>query len=782
MTPPLSAPLRTTLALAWLVLLSVAALWLGSRLQLSGDLRRFMPEARTPAQKLLIDELGEGPGSRLLLLALSGAEPSLLATQSSALRTALQRQPGLTLVSNGQGLGPEAIPERLRAYRYLLAPAPQASDFSASALHASLQQRLQDLASPAAELVEPLIAADPSLQLLAVAQALQPTQLPQLQHGVWFDHAGKQALLLLQTQAPGFDPAGQQQALDAIQTAFTQISADTGSVLEITGPGAFSAKISARTSGEASMIGSIDTLGMVLLLVLAYRSWRIPLLGFLPLASAGLAGLSAVALLFDGVHGITIAFGFTLIGVVQDYPIHFFSHQRPGLSPWANVRALWPTLGTGVASTCIAYLTFLFSGVDGLRQLAVFTIAALAAAALATRWLLPALADPARRDFADSAALARLWQRIERLPRPRASLALLALMALLTAALMPGRFWENDLSRLTPVDPADLQRDAQLRAELGAPDVRYVLALRGADTEQALVASERLLPLLHQQQLAGNLSGYDLAARYLPSAATQRQRQAQLPDAASLRTALATATASLPFRNEVFAPFLAEVQRARSAPPLRSADLAGTAFATAVQGLLLEADDHTTALVSLSGLRDPAQLAQALRGHGAELIDLKQASESLVAAYRGRLLWALAAASLLLLATVWLALRAPRRMLRVLLPMLLTTLLVIAVLRALGVELNLFHLVGLILAAGLGLDYGLFFEHAGDGRAEQLRTLHGLIVCSAMTVLVFALLAASSIPVLRAIGSTVALGVVCNFVLALLVSRHPAREVSNAGT
>jgi predicted exporter len=39
---------------------------------------------------------------------------------------------------------------------------------------------------------------------------------------------------------------------------------------------------------------------------------------------------------------------------------------------------------------------------------------------------------------------------------------------------------------------------------------------------------------------------------------------------------------------------------------------------------------------------------------------------------------------------------------------------------------------------------------------------------------VFALLGLSSIPVLRAIGSTVALGVVFNFVLALLIVREPA--------
>src|SRR5690606_5645983 len=193
----------------------------------------------------------------------------------------------------------------------------------------------------------------------------------------------------------------------------------------------------------------------------------------------------------DRVHGITIAFGFTLIGVVQDYPIHFFSHQRAGLSPWRSVRALWPALATGVVATCIAYLTFLFSGVDGLRQLAVFTIVALATAALCTRYALPGLIDPGRRDLAHSPRLQALWQRIERLPRPRGSLLVVALLALAVVAFSPSAFWQNDLSRLTPVPEPLLQRDAQLREELGAPDVRYVLTLQAADVEAALMGSER---------------------------------------------------------------------------------------------------------------------------------------------------------------------------------------------------------------------------------------------------------------------------------------------------
>uniref|UniRef100_UPI000A7340AF MMPL family transporter n=1 Tax=Xanthomonas graminis TaxID=3390026 RepID=UPI000A7340AF len=214
----------------------------------------------------------------------------------------------------------------------------------------------------------------------------------------------------------------------------------------------------------------------------------------------------------------------------------------------------------------------------------------------------------------------------------------------------------------------------------------------------------------------------------------------------------------------------------RRAPLLTARDLHGTPLATTVDGLLLDRADHATALVSLTGLRDPALLAAAVQGSGAQLMDLKEASESLVAAYRGRVLGALCIAALLLALTVAIALRTPRRIVRVLLPMALTTLLILALLRGCGVELNLFHLIALILAAGLGLDYALFFDHAGDDRADQLRTLHALIVCSLMTLLVFALLAASSIPVLRAIGSTVALGVLFNFVLALLISRETASD------
>ena len=180
------------------------------------------------------------------------------------------------------------------------------------------------------------------------------------------------------------------------------------------------------------------------------------------------------------------------------------------------------------------------------------------------------------------------------------------------------------------------------------------------------------------------------------------------------------------------------------------------------------------ALVTFSGVSDAAALRELTNGSDGDaiLLDLKEASESLVAQQRTHILWSLLISSVLLTAVIAFSLRDLGRVTRVLAPMLLTTAIAVAFLQATGVSLTLFHLIALLLAAGLGLDYALFFEHVEDDPQEQRRTLHAVLVCSLSTLMVFALLGTSQMPVLRAIGVTVSLGVVANFVLALLLTRE----------
>ena len=180
-----------------------------------------------------------------------------------------------------------------------------------------------------------------------------------------------------------------------------------------------------------------------------------------------------------------------------------------------------------------------------------------------------------------------------------------------------------------------------------------------------------------------------------------------------------------------------------------------------IEAMLIERDDHWLGLGTIVGMHDARAfetLAEETNG-AVRLLDLKGASESLVASYRERILRAFVIAIVLLVATVLIAFRNIHRAWHVLAPMTLATILVLAVLRFAGTSLSLFHLVALTLAAGLGLHYALFFERTTPDAAEARRTLHATLVCVISALLVFALLAWSSLPVLRAIGLTVSLGV-----------------------
>src|SRR5690606_14375695 len=91
---------RLALLLGWVALLALGGVLLSRALVMEEDLRRFLPTPRTPAQVLLVDELGDGPGSRMLLLAVSGADEETLAAHSRALAAELAARPEIALVAN----------------------------------------------------------------------------------------------------------------------------------------------------------------------------------------------------------------------------------------------------------------------------------------------------------------------------------------------------------------------------------------------------------------------------------------------------------------------------------------------------------------------------------------------------------------------------------------------------------------------------------------------------------------------------------------------------------
>jgi predicted exporter len=765
----------------WLAGLATAFLWVISQTTVRHDMSSFMPRAATLEQRLLMNELRAGPVARLTLITLGGASPKRLAELSKQVASRLRAGGSLVRVANGEQIFDGAERERLFRYRYLLSPAVRAERFSVDALRTALEQRLRELASPVPSFDRPWLAQDPTAEMRAMLNAWRGQAQPRSLRGVWFDAEGQRALLLAQTRAPGFDLDAQERAQQAIREAVGD--AGDGSVeLSMSGPGVFAVTSRDVIRTDIRRLGITAAVVAVVILLLSYRSMRLLLIGGLPLLSAVAAGVIAVDLVFGAIHGIVLAFGVTVIGVAIDYPIHLFSHLNASEPVRRSLADIWPTIRLGAITTAMGYLAMSGTDFPGLMQFATFAIAGLLTAAAYTRWGLAGLL-PERYVPKYSSPVADWYARS---PRPGMVWGGLMIFAGVAAlAFLVSRDhgpWEDDIAALSPIPESVMARDRSLHAQLGVPDTNHVLLVKAPDAQAALQASEALAGSLRQLVADGVIGSFELAARYLPSARTQQERQSSLPEPARLREDLAQALAGTPFKQGAFAPFEKAVATARTLPPLLPRDLEGTTLGLRLGSTLLTVDGGWVALITLAGVKDAHALRSRLSRHQDQellYLDLKRVTSSLMADFREhastRVLWSILAIALVL----WLGLRSARRTLRVLLPGFVAVIIDVAVLRMTGELLSLFHLVSLLLVVGISIDYGLFFSRGDADAGMRGRTFHGLTVCVLSTVSVFGILATSRLPVLNAIGTIVAVGVALSFLAAMLLARPaPARSSS----
>jgi predicted exporter len=777
----------TFLALAALAALVVA------RAHYTADLSAFLPRAPSARERLLVEQLRTGLASRLIMVAVEGGDRGARASLAAALAQRLRADPQFLAVNDGDASGEAALIAFVAAHRYLLSDAVTAQRFTAAGLHAAIGDSLALLASPEGLLVKPLFTRDPTGETLNVLDALGDPRLP-TQDGVWSSRDGRRALLIAETRAAGSDTDAQQQAGDTIRRAFAGLAAarpvPPGTLtLSMSGPGVFAVSARALIRDSVMRLSVLGALAIMALLWFAYRSVAALLLTFVPVASGALAGIAAVALGFGTVHGITLGFGITLIGEAVDYSIYLFVQSAAGSPAGAWRQSVWPTIRLGMLTSVCGFAALVPSGFEGLAQLGVFSIAGLVAAALVTRFVLPEWRPPALA-LRDLTALGcTLWGLLARLRAARAALALIALAAALALLLDRHTLLSRELADLSPIPAAAQALDARLRADLGAPDARYVVIVPAADRGAALDGAQAVALALTRLTAAGVIGGFESPTRYLPGPAAQRARQASLPAPDELAARLPLALEGFPVGAGRLAPFVADVGLARSAPLVTAADLAGTPLAAATEALLGGSGSTANAFLPLTppggGELPAAALAQlssavAAAAPAARLLDLKAEADALYAHYLAQAV-SLSLAGLAALVLLLVIACSPARALRIVAPLALAVLTVAAGLALAGERLGILHVVGMLLIVAVGSNYALFFDRLGASEAAVPRTLASLLIANLATVMGFGVLAFSAVPVLAALGRTVAPGALLALLFAALLAPLPP-PARSAGT
>ncbi len=770
---------------AWLAVLLIGAVLI-MRAPFLTDMSVFLPSAPSAEQRLLIESLKSGVASRLLLVGVDGVPADHQAAFSRALAERLRAEASLRRVDNGDVEGFDAERRLLFESRYLLSPAVDAGRFEVPALRAAIGEAIDSMAGVMGMMARNWLARDPTAEMLVLLDRLQRGQAPRSHDGVWVSTDGRRLALLAHTAASGADLDGQQRALAAVERAFGEVVAAQrvpGASLVLSGPGRFAVESREAIRGDVSRLSTISTGLILLLLGLVYRSLVAMALSLVPMVSAVICGAAAVAVVFGALHGLTLGFGATLVGEAVDYALYFLTRGASNAGP-----GFWSTIRLGVLTSVVGFAALLFSGFPGLGQLAVFSIAGLVGAALATRFVLPVLTPSTFRPRDLGALETRLATIVAALRGLRWPIAALIVVAIGVIVLRKDHLWDRDIASLSPVSAVSQRIDADLRDTLVAPDARTLLIVGAPDQEQALQAAEALAPVLDAEVAAGRITGYESPADWLPSRATQQRRQQALPDPETLRDRLRPALAGLPLRAERLEPFVADVAAARSGPLLDRARLADTLIGLRIESLLVEEPGRFAVVIPLrapaGGSIDAIGLGERLRAAGqarASVLDLKGESDRLYGSYlREAILLSLAGAAAIV-ALLAVALRSLRGWIAVVTPLAGAVVLVIATFALMNREMNLLHLVGLLLVVAVGSNYALFFRLQAARADAAGGTLAGLLIANLTTVTGFGVLASASVPLLSALGATVGLGAFLSLLLAAAWAGGEATTREGAG-
>ncbi|MCX7079098.1 MAG: MMPL family transporter, partial [Pseudomonas sp.] len=580
------------------------------------------------------------------------------------------------------------------------------------------------------------------------------------------DADGKSWVLLrARTQGNAFDMHLPLQVAELLKQSREQASKANVQLLAASGL-LYAANGQQQATREITWVGGGATVGILLLLLLAFRRFRV-LLAFIPVLVGMLFGAVACVALFGHMHVITLVLGSSLIGVAVDYPLHYLSKSW-SLKPWHSwpaLRLTLPGLTLSLATSCIGYLALAWTPFPALTQIAVFSAAGLLGAYLSAVCLLPAMLKgtdlrPAQWPLQVAQCLVNVR---EALLRRVHSPILLGLLLLFCA----GGLWQlttkNDIRQWISTPP-QLMDEAQTIARItGYQPTSQFFLVRAADQQQLLersaTLSQRLDQLVNLEKLQGYLSLNQLVS---PPSEQQRVREAlnKLPQFWQPLLDLGVPASALHAE-------LTQLQ----ALPIQDIDAALTGpLAEPWRPLWLGAtSDGVAGMVSLQGLNNPELLRiQALDLPGVQLVDRLGDLNKVFAATQ------ISAAELKLMSCILIVLLLILPFgfggaLRIVALPLLAALCSLASLGWLGQPLTLFSLFGLLLVTAISVDYAILMREQIGGAAVSLL---GTLLAAATTWLSFGLLAISSTPAVSNFGLSVSLGLAFSFILAPWARHH----------
>ena len=548
---------------------------------------------------------------------------------------------------------------------------------------------------------------------------------------------------------------------------------DPQAALFATGVMSFARAQRVQTEGELYWMTLGSLVGVLGLLLWAFKKPTTVLIAVLPVVIGMMAGFAATIAVFGRVHIITLTFGTTLIGCSLDYPIHFLAHRRiegKGVLPEDALKKLTPGLLLSMGTSVMGYLALGVAPLPGLQQIAVFSsVGLLFALGTVYAWLprfpveKPSNSAPHPLVGGAERGLAFINWIWNGPFFPRAILSLFLLFVIVKG--LSQVHFDDDIRLLQKTPTHVVQEDAEVRKGGGLEGNRFIL-IEGSTEEILLRRQERLYDRLSLLLREGALSSVQSLAPLLPSLERQENnavgvRRLILSHSGEVQKELQKVGLTPAVGNQLLKDM------AMKPDPLTPKRWLGSPASEGFRTLWIGKKEKGFSSATLvGGVREKDAFEKRLAGlEGIRYFDQLKEFSNVLGRYRKQSMILVAIASVL--ACVLLIFRYGfGGGLRANIPPLVAILLTFSLLGWAHIPLNIFHSLAAVIVLAMGVDYTIFFSECRRSPALLHSALLSVSLSAVTTLVSFGLLSFCSTPAVAALGQTTFLGLLFSFLLS----------------
>ena len=470
---------------------------------------------------------------------------------------------------------------------------------------------------------------------------------------------------------------------------------------------------SISSSVSINIICFLITVLIIFLTYYYFRSFKILLPIALSIAFGFLAGFAISKTIFSTFHIITFLFGTTLIGIGIDYSYHYIFSENFD-------KSFVKDLTLSLLSTMMAFSLLYFLKIDILNQIATFTNAGLAAIYIFILTIYPCIKFPKSVRFF----------KFQFNKKIKISVIIFVIFSIITG-LLKVNFDDSLTSLYTPAK--NLLKAEKLFNKISnlEGEKSVILAVKGESLQKILENEESVTSLLDKKGI-----NYLCISKFIPSIKRQEENETLTKllyenNLKDYKGILSDKQINL-LINEVYKPQGIEIE--------------DFSF---FKDLLL--NNNTSIIISFSDFIPEVN-------KNIEIVDFQGTVSKYLREYRIGFLKILPIIYLLLYFILVLS-YGYKQALKMFLPLLISSVFVIAFVSLIGIDLNLFNLLGLLLALGFTVDYSIF------GRKNLVKNETAIFLACITTALSFLLLSFTTFKLISTLALTTSLGVIFNYIL-----------------